>query len=98
MGVLQEHLDEKIPCFEVSVYQTNLVGVMCVGNEKGLLVPGIIKEEEMKILREFLPESVEIGKLDDCLTALGNCISTNDSVALVHPEYSRENEEIIQRV
>jgi translation initiation factor 6 len=93
--VLREQLGPDFPCFEVNVYQTNLVGVMCVGNEKGLLVPSIIQEEEMKILREFLPESVDIGKLDDFLTAIGNCISTNDSVALIHPEYSRENEEII---
>jgi translation initiation factor 6 len=68
---------------------------MCVGNKKGLLVPSIIFDEEIKRLKELLPESVEIGKLEDSLSAIGNCVSTNDNVALIHPEYSRENEEII---
>jgi translation initiation factor 6 len=71
---------------------------MCVGNSKGLLVPSIIFSDEMERLRELLPESIEIGKLEDSLSAIGNCISTNDSVALIHPEYSKENEEIISRV
>lgn len=68
---------------------------MVVGNDKGLLVPSIISEEELKIIWEFIPDSVEIGKLDDSLSAIGNCITTNDSVALIHPEYTKENEEII---
>lgn len=71
---------------------------MCVGNSKGLLVPSIIQDEELARLREMLPESIEIGRLGDSLSAIGNCVSTNDNVALIHPEYSRENEEIIQRV
>ena len=62
---------------------------MCVGNSKGLLVPSIIFSDEMERLRELLPESIEIGKLEDSLSAIGNCISTNDSVALIHPEYSK---------
>jgi translation initiation factor 6 len=68
---------------------------MSVGNSRGFLVPSIISDEELKLLKEFLPEKVEIGKLDDSLSAIGNCISSNDSVALIHPEYNKENEEII---
>jgi translation initiation factor 6 len=71
---------------------------MCAGNSKGLLVSSLIYEEELKLLKEFLPEGVEIGKLDDSLSAIGNCVSVNDTVGLIHPEYSWENEEIIQRV
>ena len=42
-----------------------------------------------------MPDFVEIGKLEDSLSAIGNCISTNDNVAIIHPDYSKENEEII---
>lgn len=92
---MEENLGHDFKYLETNIYQTNLVGIMCAGNSKGLIVPSIIHADELKALREFLPENVEIGKLDDSLSAIGNCISANDSVGLIHPEYSKENEEII---
>ena len=49
----------------------------------------------MKTLQTSLPENIKIGIIDDKISALGNCISTNDSVALIHPEFSKESEDII---
>ena len=45
-----------------------------------------------------MPESVKIRKVDDRISALGNCISTNDYVALIHPEFEKETEELIADV
>jgi len=71
---------------------------MLCGNKKGLLVPSVISDQEMMHLRNSLPESVKIRKLDDRISALGNCISCNDYSALIHPEFDRESEEIIADV
>lgn len=45
-----------------------------------------------------MPDSVRIRKIDDRISALGNCISTNDYSALIHPEFDRDTEEIISDV
>ena len=71
---------------------------MAAGNSKGLLLPSVITETELAKIKSELPESVKIGIINDSISALGNCITCNDSVALVHPEFSKESEEIIENI
>merc|ERR1712110_256474 len=42
-----------------------------------------------------LPESVKVQKVEERLSALGNCIACNDYVALVHTDLDKETEEVI---
>ena len=97
-SVLENDLSDKIPFIETTITKTKVIGSMTAGNSKGLLVPSFISEDELKILRDGLPESIKIGKIDGPISALGNCISCNDSIALIHPEFSKENEEIIENI
>ena len=46
-------------------------------------------------IRNALPESVVVQRIDERLSALGNCIVCNDHVALVHTDLDRETEDII---
>jgi len=46
-------------------------------------------------IRNSLPESVKIQRVEEKLSALGNIIACNDHVALVHPEIEKATEEII---
>lgn len=71
---------------------------MAVGNKNGLLVPMTITDQELLNLRNSLPDSIRIRKLDDRISALGNCISANDYSAIIHPEFDRDSEEIIADV
>lgn len=48
-----------------------------------------------KHLRNSLPDSVRVMRIEERLSALGNVIACNDYVALVHPDIDRETEEII---
>ena len=73
----------------------NMLARMVAGNNNGLLVPGTTSEEEMSVLMYQLPASVRVAKVNDTLTALGNCIACNDSVALIHPDFSDETEQLI---
>ncbi len=97
-SVFESELGNHIPIVHTTVSNTKIIGRLLAGNKKGLLVPNIISDLELKHLRNSLPDSVKIRKMDDRLSALGNCISCNDSVALVHPEFDKESEELIADV
>merc|ERR1711894_500203 len=52
-------------------------------------------DQELQQIRNSLPDSVHIQRVEERLSALGNVITCNDYVALVHPDLDRETEEII---
>ena len=97
-STFEAELGSHIPVVHCSIANTKIIGRLIAGNSKGLLVPNNISDYELKHLRNSLPDSVRIRKVDDRLSALGNCISCNDYVALIHPEYDKETEEIIADV
>jgi translation initiation factor 6 len=68
------------------------------GNRHGLLLPNSTTDQEMLHIRNSLPDEVRIQRVEERLSALGNVISCNDYVALVHPDLDRETEEILQDV
>merc|ERR1711988_1619025 len=55
-------------------------------------------DQELQHLRNALPDSVVVQRVEERLSALGNCVAANDHVALVHTDLDRETEEIIQDV
>ena len=71
---------------------------MTAGNKNGLLVPTSITDEEHEVLRKYLPESVKLVKVEENLSALGNVIACNDHVALIHPDLSKDTEDVISQV
>jgi translation initiation factor 6 (eIF-6) len=73
---------------------TRIVGRLTAGNH-GLLVPSTTTDQELQHLRNSLPPTVAIQRVEERLSALGNVIACNDYVALVHPDIDRETEEII---
>ncbi|KAH9729475.1 eukaryotic translation initiation factor 6 [Citrus sinensis] len=54
--------------------------------------------EELQHLRNSLPDQVVVQRIEERLSALGNCIACNDHVALAHTDLDRETEEIIADV
>merc|ERR1712048_165073 len=55
-------------------------------------------DQELRQIRNSLPDTVHIQRVEERLSALGNVIACNDYVALVHPDLDRETEEILQDV
>jgi translation initiation factor 6 len=45
--------------------------------------------EELQHLRNSLPDQVVVQRIDEKLSALGNCIACNDHVALAHTDLDR---------
>lgn len=60
-----------------------------IGNRHGLLLPNTTTDQELQHIRNSLPDSVVIQRVEERLSALGNVIATNDYVALVHPDLDK---------
>ncbi len=97
-SVFENELGAHIPVVHASLAGTKIVGRMCAGNKNGLLVPMSTTDAELQAIRNMLPDEVRVQRVEERLSALGNCIACNDYVALIHPEMDKNTEEIIQDV
>ena len=71
------------PFFPFSVNNSNLIGVYTASNKYGIIVPHIIRDDELKILKTNLGESIQIGVLNSIDNAFGNLILCNDKGAII---------------
>jgi translation initiation factor 6 len=94
-SAFESELVRDIPVIHASIGGTRIVGRVCVGNKHGLLVPSITTDQELQHLRNSLPDGVKVERVEERLSALGNCIACNDYVALVHTDLDRETEELV---
>lgn len=97
-STFEAELGDVIPVVRCSIAGTRCIGRLTAGNRHGLLVPSTTTDQELQHLRNSLPETVAIQRVEERLTALGNAIACNDYVALIHPDVDRETEEIIADV
>ncbi|EPR58201.1 putative eukaryotic initiation factor-6 [Toxoplasma gondii TgCatPRC2] len=97
-STLEAELAPHIPVVHATVGGTRVIGRVCVGNRRGLIVPSITTDQELQHLRNSLPDSVEIRRVEERLSALGNNVACNDYVALLHTDMDKETEEIVQDV
>lgn len=94
-SVFEGELTETIPVIHCSLAGCRIIGRMCVGNKHGLLVPNTTTDQELQHIRNSIPDTVKVQRVEERLSALGNVIACNDYVALVHPDLDRETEEMI---
>ncbi|AAW45930.1 eukaryotic translation initiation factor 6 [Cryptococcus neoformans C23] len=94
-SVFEAELADVVPIVHTTIGGTRIIGRLTAGNRHGLLVPSSTTDQELQHLRNSLPPTVAIQRVEERLSALGNVIACNDYVALVHPDIDRETEEII---
>ncbi|ESO07533.1 hypothetical protein HELRODRAFT_75815 [Helobdella robusta] len=97
-SIFESELSDTIPVVNTSIAGCRIIGRLCVGNRHGLLVPITTTDQELQHLRNSLPDSVKIQRVEERLSALGNVIACNDYVAVVHPDLDRDTEEILADV
>uniref|UniRef100_A0A915EN18 Eukaryotic translation initiation factor 6 n=1 Tax=Ditylenchus dipsaci TaxID=166011 RepID=A0A915EN18_9BILA len=97
-SILEGELADVIPVVHCSISGTRIVGRTVVGNRHGLLVPNATTDQELQHLRNSLPDSVQLRRIDERLSALGNVIVCNDHVAVVHADISKETEAALVEV
>jgi len=93
--VFENELADHVPVVYGSIAGCRVVGRLTVGNKNGLLLPNTTTDQEMMHIRNSLPDSVVVQRVEERLSALGNCIVCNDYVALIHPDLDKETEEIV---
>merc|ERR1712168_768195 len=94
-STFEAELSDVTPVVHTSINGCRIVGRLTAGNRKGLLCPINTTDNELQHLRNSLPDDVKVMRIEERLSALGNVITCNDYVALVHPDLDRETEEII---
>lgn len=95
-SVFEGELSETVSVVHASIAGCRIIGRLTVGNRKGLIVPHTTTDLELQHLRNSLPDSVKIQRVEERLSALGNVIACNDYVAIIHPDIDRETEGMIR--
>ncbi|MCS7097230.1 MAG: translation initiation factor IF-6 [Candidatus Methanomethylicia archaeon] len=86
----------RVKVIEINLCDSVLLGVLTVGNSRGLLTPYYTPQEDIVYLKSKL--KVNIDKLPCKITALGNVILANDHAAIVSPELDDNCVKIIEDV
>ncbi len=72
-----------VEVIEASVDESPLLGVFIAGNDKAILVPGLIRDNELQELREV---GLNVVVIHTPYTALGNIILANNYAAMFYEE------------
>lgn len=85
-----------LPLIQSTVATLDAVGLVCVANSNGILVPYTTTDEELAQLRAS--SEVPVDWIEDKMTALGNIIAANDHGAICHPDFGTKAREKISDV
>jgi len=91
----EAELADHIPVIGTTIASTRPIGRLTIGYSRGLLLPITTTDQELLHIRNSLPDTVSVQRIEERLSALGNVIVANDYVALVHPDLDKESEEIV---
>jgi len=93
--VFENELSDHIPVVYTTIAGCRVIGRLAVGNKNGLLLPNTTTDQELSQIRNSLPDSVVVQRVEERLSALGNCLVCNDYVALIHPDLDLVTEETV---
>jgi translation initiation factor 6 len=85
----------KVPSKRITTGGAEFVGLFSAMNSNGIVLPFIIKEEELKEIKKL---GLDILVLKEKFTALGNLIVANDKGAIVSELVSKKNLKAIEDV
>jgi len=91
----------QVPCIEIEVSFKRLVGVMMVGNTRGLLLPNLVSPHDEEAIVNAMEKvvSIKVFVLEQSkLNALGNLISTNDKGVVASSKITPESISAIEGV
>lgn len=86
------------PFYPLTINNSNLLGVYSASNKYGIIVPHIIREDELNDLKSHMNDSSNIGVLKSVDNAFGNLILCNDKGAVISSlleNYKSEIEDIL---
>jgi len=75
------------------IFSFSLVGIMGAGHSKGVLMPYLSEESEIKVIKKSV-ENVQV--VPDKFTALGNLVVANDKGAIISDVFSEKTRELVE--
>mgnify|MGYP001626410906 CR=1 FL=1 len=85
--------------FKLSIDGSDFVGIFVSSNENGILIPDLINDYELEILKEQIKNNdLNVEVMHTKLNALRNNILANDKIAIINPEFNKEEEKKISDV
>jgi translation initiation factor 6 len=81
----------------ISICESDLLGIWCRANSKGMLIPDMVSDEE-KALISSIGVDLRVEVLQSRLNAVGNNVLANDRIAIINPNYSTEEAKVISDV
>ena len=89
------------PFFPISIHNSSLIGVYTASNKNGIIVPHIIRDDELQKLKMYTKDlngGHQIGVLKSLDNAFGNLILCNDKGAIISSflrDYKNKIEDIL---
>ncbi len=83
----------KTEVIRLSIGKTPLLGIFITGNDNGIIVPNIVTEDELKILKSL---NLKVSTIDTKFTAINNLVLCNNKTCLVSPIIEKENIKMIE--
>lgn len=84
----------QVPVIKTPVSGSSLAGALAVGNSRGFVVSKYAYDSELEKIQDF---GLEVERIPDRLTAVGNIILANDHGAIVNPLLSEKATEIVKK-
>ncbi|MDD3408831.1 MAG: translation initiation factor IF-6, partial [Methanobacteriaceae archaeon] len=91
--IIKETLDVEV--IKSSIAGSNLAGALTAGNSNGFLVSYYTDDREINKLKSL---GLNVSRLEDKYTAVGNIIAVNDTAAIVSPFISENSVKTIEDV
>jgi translation initiation factor 6 len=91
-----------VKAVKTTIAGSSLVGCLAVGNTNGFIFSPHTLDSEIRRIREFIRAQglkAKLGRLPagEKMTATGNIILANDTVALVHPQVSEKTVDVVAK-
>lgn len=84
------------PIVETTINTIRTVGAQCIGNRNALILPDTCTDQELQHIRNALPPSVKVLRMQERLNCLGNIVLCNDNACIVHPDIEEENVSVLE--
>lgn len=84
----------EIPFYPLTINNSTLLGVYIASNKYGIIVPNIIRDDELENLKTYVKDSIQIGVLKSIDNAFGNLILCNDKGAIISSFLENQKKEI----
>jgi translation initiation factor 6 len=84
----------KADIVEISLGESNLIGLFAKANSNGIILSNLATEEEVRALKAEAGE-LNVGVLESSINAIGSTMLANDKVAIINEEYSHQDMKFI---